>query len=144
MSCIESQPHTWLGTHMFTHAHMSVCMCLHTHTPHFLLWTPCEVRSTSPPVVFCPMVSCWADISVCLDGSLTWCLFGLATCFHLNRYAAQKKEEVDFEWEWPSGASADLLWHEEHGQTMHTWRRRSGEKCISSNYACFQIMDLKQ
>lgn len=42
------------------------------------------------------MVSCWADISVCLDDSLTWCLFGLATCFHLNQYTAQKKDQVEW------------------------------------------------
>lgn len=32
MSWIESQAHTWLATHMCTHAHMSVRICPHTHT----------------------------------------------------------------------------------------------------------------
>lgn len=97
-------------------------MCPYTHTPQQPLWTPCEVRSTSAPVAFCPMVSCWADISVCSDDSLTWCLFGLATCFHLNQYTAQRKEEVERGGEWPSGTCTHLPWHEEHGSTV-AWKR---------------------
>lgn len=54
------------------------------------------------------MVSCWADISVCLDDSLTWCLFGLATCFHLNQYTAQRKDQV--EWGGSGGWGASGAW----------------------------------
>lgn len=75
-----------------------------------------------------PIVSCWADISVYLDESLTWCLFGLATCFHLNRYSAQEKQEIDWRDEWPSDASASLARHEEDALVMYGWKCEGGRK----------------
>lgn len=71
--------------------HIWVYACVHIHLTS-LCGPPVRSGAPVPPWFSCPMVSCWADISVCLDDSLTWCLFGLATCFHLNRYAAQRKK----------------------------------------------------
>lgn len=83
--------------HMIGHSYVRSCTneCMHVSTHTYTSPDPCgpPVTPGAPvPLWFsCPMVSCWADISVCSDDSLTWCLFGLATCFHLNQYTAQGK-----------------------------------------------------
>lgn len=79
--------------HMISHSYVHPCTYESTHAYTSVasvdpLWGQ---EHQWPLRFFCPMVSCWADISVCSDDSLTWCLFGLATCFHLNRYAARRK-----------------------------------------------------
>lgn len=84
---------------MIGHSYVRSCTyeCMHvsthTYTPPDLCGPPVRLRAPVPLWFSCPMVSCWADISVCLDDSLTWCLFGLATCFHLNQYTVQGKKE---------------------------------------------------
>lgn len=117
--------------HIISHSYVHSCTMSACMRPHTFTWLapvdPLWGQEHQYPCGFSPMVSCWADIAICLDDSLTWCLFGLATCFHLNQYTARRKDEVDHRGMWPSGACTDLLWHGVHGSTLVAWKRWSLE-----------------
>lgn len=108
MSRIESQAHTWLATHMCTHAHACV------HTP---LWTPCEVSSSgalwfSDPWYHAEQIFLFALMSpwhgVYLDGQL---VFGI-----LIDVQCGEKEKPEESWrKWASEASVGPPRHEERG-----------------------------
>ncbi len=87
----------------------------HTHTqlPPPSTATPCQVRSSGRPWACPARGSCCANISVSLNGSLTCCLFGLASCFHQNQYVAQEWESND----WNARLSIGIT-----HQSVLTWR----------------------
>lgn len=74
--------------HMISHSYVHPCTRMCPHSSVDPLWG----QQLRRPVVFWPVVSCWADIFLCSDESLTWCLFGWATCFwDFNRCAVRRK-----------------------------------------------------
>ncbi len=88
--------HKWSGMYRYcwfdVHAKASPS---HTTAPT-LHCNPCQVRSSGRPWACPARGSCCANISVSLNGSLTCCLFGLASCFHQNQYVAQEWESNDW------------------------------------------------